>query len=279
MSVLARILESKRREIDALRLQRASEARTERTERASDASAPLPRVPHDVGAALRRVSGAPLRLISEVKFHSPSAGLLSRALGCGERAIAYAEAGASMVSVLCDGPFFNGGWHHLSEARARLDARGLAVPLLAKEFVLDELQLASAAQHGADAVLLIARIVSSDRLRQLVSAARALALEPFVEVADERELDVALTAGACTVGVNARDLDTLAIDAARAARVLDAIPRECVAVHLSGLKAPGDLREVAAGRADAALVGEALMRQDDPRPLLGSFLRAARGLD
>jgi indole-3-glycerol phosphate synthase len=191
------------------------------------------------------------------------------------RALAYAEAGAALVSVLCDGPFFDGSWEHLSAARASLDAAGLAVPLLAKEFVLDERQLAEARDRGADAVLLIARIVDAARLGELATAARAEGLEPLLEVVDEAELEAALRAGARVVGVNARDLDSLAMDAARTARVLDAVPVGVLAVHLSGLKAPADVERVARGRADAALVGEALMREDDPRAVLGTMVEAA----
>jgi indole-3-glycerol phosphate synthase len=96
-----------------------------------------------------------------------------------------------------------------------------------------------------------------------------------VEVGDERELDLALAAGARVVGVNARDLDTLEIDAERAKRVLGSIPASTVAVHLSGLKSGPDAAAMAASRADAALIGEALMRCDDPRPLLDELARGA----
>jgi indole-3-glycerol phosphate synthase len=261
MSVLARILESKRADVQALRAK----------PRARNARAPL-----DVVRALRR-DGRGLRLLAEVKLKSPSAGPLSRALAPEARALAYAEAGATMVSVLCDGPFFDGDWAHLGAARARLDEAGFAVPLLAKEFVLDERQVEEARDRGADAVLLIARIVDEDALVRLAQAARGEGLEPLVEVTDEREVDAALRAKARVVGVNVRDLDTLAMDAARAARVLDAIPREVVAVHLSGLRDPSDIARVAATRADAALVGEALMRADDPRPRLRAMIDAAAG--
>jgi indole-3-glycerol phosphate synthase len=261
MKVLADILASKRAEVQALR---ASPRATSAHE------------PRDVLRALRR-DGGPLRLLAEVKLRSPSAGALSRALAPEARALAYAEAGAAMVSVLCDGPFFDGAWAHLDAARARLDEAGLAVPLLAKEFVLDERQVQEARDRGADAVLLIARIVDAQALAGLADAARGEGLEPLVEVTDERELDAALRANARVVGVNARDLDTLAMDAARTARVLDAIPRGVVAVHLSGLRDPGDIARVAATRADAALIGEALMREDDPRPRLRAMVDAAAG--
>jgi indole-3-glycerol phosphate synthase len=259
VSLLADILARKRREIAALH---------ERPRR------PSKRTPLDVLSALRRRRGA-LRLIAEIKLRSPSAGPLSRALSPEARAEAYAEAGASMVSILCDGPFFDGSWDHLAAARARLDAAGRAVPLLAKDFILEERQAEEARDRGADAVLLIARIVDASRLKDLARAARDVGLEPLVEVVDERELAAALDAGARLVGVNARDLDSLVMDAGRPARVLEAIPAEVVAVHFSGLKEPADVARVALGRPDAALVGEALMRLDDPRSLLRALVTAA----
>jgi len=255
--LLERILAEKRAGVERLR------ATTRKT---------ATRTTYDVPAALR---GDRLALIAEVKFRSPSAGPLSRALGPGERAAAYAEAGASMVSVLCDGPFFDGSFADLAAARAALDARGLRVPLLAKEFVIDPLQLEEARAAGADAALVIVRILGASELEPMVKASRAIGLEPFVEVTDEAELDRALAAGARVVGVNVRDLDTLAMDAARAVRVLDRIPREVVAVHLSGIRDEEAFAATAKTRADAALVGEALMRQDDPRDILKRML--ARG--
>jgi indole-3-glycerol phosphate synthase len=259
--VLARILASKRVEIDALR--------------ARVPSAPS-RPTCDVASALRK-EGA-LAIIAEVKFKSPSAGPLSRALGAGERAVAYARAGASMVSVLCDEPFFDGSYDDVAKARAALDASGFAnVPVLAKEFVLDEAQLDRAREAGADAALVIATILPGEELAKIVAACRARALEPFVEIVDERELARALDASARVIGVNTRDLDTLAMDAERAVRVLGRIPDACVAVHLSGLRGADDVASVAASRADAALVGEALMRADDPSDILKRMLaRAAK---
>jgi indole-3-glycerol phosphate synthase len=261
VSRLADILASKRREIEALR---------------GGLRAGALRAGLDVPGALRR-DGGPLRLVAEVKLRSPSAGSLSRALAPDARAMAYAEAGAAMVSILCDGPFFDGSWDHLGQARARLDAASRAVPLLAKEFVLDARQIEEARDRGGDAVLLIARIVDPPTLKNLARVAREEGIEPLVEVVDVAELAAALAAGARVVGVNARDLDTLAMDAERAARVLDAIPRDVVAVHLSGLKTAADVERLAHTRADAALVGEALMRADDPRPLLRAMVKAAAG--
>jgi indole-3-glycerol phosphate synthase len=251
--VLDRIVASKRAELEALRRE----------------VLPSPsREPLDVVAALRR-KGA-LALIAEVKRKSPSAGPLSTVLSPGERARAYANAGAAMVSVLCDRPFFDGSYDHV------LEARDVAAPLLAKEFVIDPLQVAKAASVGADAVLVIVRILDRDGLKTIMEACRAHRVEPFVEVTDEDELARAQGVGARIVGVNTRDLDTLAMDADRARRVLDRIPSSCVAVHLSGLKAPDDVATIASSRADAALIGEALMREDHPENLLKRMLARAQ---
>jgi len=220
---------------------------------------------------------APLRLFTEIKMRSPSAGELSRALAPAERALVYARGGAAMISVLTDGPFFGGSFADLAACREALDAAlGEARPyLLCKEFVLHEIQLDRALDAGADAALLIVRCLPRGELPGLVRAAEARGLVPLVEVTTEEELAKAREAGARMVGVNARDLSTLEMDAARAARVLSQIDAGVVAVHLSGLKRAEDVAEVARSRADAALVGEALMRQDEPAALLAAMARAA----
>lgn len=262
--VLEQILDTKREEIALL-------ARTPCESRLAGEPRGARVVP-----ALLRERGEALRLILEIKRRSPSAGRLSTTLSVAERALAYARAGASMISVLCDARFFDGGWDHVAIARHALDAAGFGTPILAKEFVLDERQVDEAAARGADAVLLIVRIVDRDRLVRLVAHARAVGLEPLVEVVTEDELSAALDAGANVIGVNARDLDTLEMDPARAARVLAAVPVDRLAVHLSGLRGPDDVRVVAGSNVDAALLGEALMRHDDPTSLLRAVVDAAR---
>jgi indole-3-glycerol phosphate synthase len=232
----------------------------------------LPSAPARRAVSLERRPGAALRLIAEIKFRSPSAGALSTALSVAERAAAYERAGASMVSVLTDRRFFGGAWEHLGEARA-----ACSLPILAKEFVIDELQLDAAKSFGADALLIIVRCVPRERVRALVEGARARELEPFVEITNDEEARVALDAGATLVGVNARDLDTLHMDAVRAATVLAGLPDAVTSVHLSGLSTPVDVQKVRASRAHAALVGETLMRQSDPEPLLRSLVAAAQG--
>ena len=252
MGVLNRILEQKRSELARWRTAR------------------LPAPPVRRPVRLARVPGQGLRLICEIKRRSPSAGRLSAKLGITERARAYERGGAAMVSVLCDTEFFDGAYEHLSEARA-----GCSLPLLCKEFVIDEAQLDAARAYGADAVLLIARCVDVAQLSLLVRAARERELEPFVEIASEQERRHALDTGATLIGVNARDLDTLAMDVQAAARLLDALPADVTAAHFSGLHGAPDVARVARSRADAALVGEALMRLDDPEPLLRELVSAA----
>jgi len=254
MGVLADILAQKQRELPGLRTLRL----------------PAPPARREVSLSRARNAGR-LSLITEIKRRSPSAGKLSTVLGVGERARAYERAGASMLSVLCDAQFFDGDFQHLQEARAVT-----TIPLLCKEFVIDESQLDAARAFGADAVLLIVRCLSPGRTTELIAAARARELVPFVEVADEEELKVALDGGADFVGVNARDLDTLVMDAARAARVMAAIPDGVVRAHFSGLRQPEDVTRIRQSGADAALVGETLMRADDPEPLLRALADAAR---
>jgi indole-3-glycerol phosphate synthase len=254
MGVLGRILEVKRGELAPLRKAR------------------LPACPPTRPFDLSRASGEPLRLIAEIKRRSPSAGALSTTLRVAERAAAYARAGARMVSVLCDATFFDGSFEHLAEARAACD-----LPLLCKEFVIDEVQIDAARAWGADAVLLIARCVPPEQLERLMRHAVASGLSPLLEIASEAEAKLVAPLGAKLVGVNARDLDTLELDLARAERVLAALPRSVAAVHLSGVATPDQVRHIAASRADAALVGEALMRRDDPEPLLRELRAAAAG--
>ena len=236
-----------------------------------------PHVPRrTMASSLRRADGEPLRLITENKRRSPSAGALSVALSTPDRVARYAEGGAAMISVLCDAQFFGGSWDDIVSARGALASMGSSVPVLAKEFILHERQLVEARACGADAVLLIARISGKKALGELHARAAGLGLESLVEVVTEEELEWALDAGAEVVGVNARDLDTLVMDAQRAARVLEAIPPACIPIYLSGLKGPEDVARIARSRAHAALVGETLMREDDPRAVLAALVAAAQ---
>jgi indole-3-glycerol phosphate synthase len=230
----------------------------------------LPAPPLRRPVHLARNPGEPLRLIAEIKRRSPSAGPLSCALSVAQRAGAYERAGARLISVLTDARYFDGAYEHLQAARQSTN-----LPLLCKDFVVDERQLDAARAFGADAVLLIVRCLEPALLARLHAAARARELVPFVEVGTEDEARLALDVGAELIGVNARDLDTLAMDPARAARVLALLPASVTRVHLSGIGSPDAVAQVARTGVDAALVGEALMRADDPEPLLAHMVAHA----
>lgn len=222
----------------------------------------------DAVERLRRVKGELPHVIAELKFRSPSAGVFRPRKAGDVVAIAqaYARGGASAVSVLADGPGFGG-----SPLNVRRVANSIDAPVLFKEFVLSEMQLDVAASMGACYVLLIVRALEPSRLQELVDACAVRGLAPVVEAASPAELDVALETGAAIVGFNARDLTSFDVDPAAAARAVNRIPPGRVAVYMSGIRSRGDFERVAGGRADAALIGEGLMRQGDPETTLKTW--------
>lgn len=219
--------------------------------------------------ALHRPSDAAPRIIAEVKFRSPSAGAIRpRRLGDAVAvARSYVRGGAAAVSVLADGPGFGG-----SPLDVRRVSQAVQAPVLFKEFVLDPLQVQLARAMGASLVLLLVRALEDRALRELVAAIREAGMEPVVEAADAPELDRALATDATVVGVNARDLRTFQVDVEAAGRILAAAPPDRVAVFMSGVHDREAFRRVAAGRADAVLIGEGLMRAADPEQKLGEIL-------
>lgn len=219
--------------------------------------------------ALRRGADKPPSVMAEVKFRSPSAGAIrSKRPGEGVRiAKAYEDGGASVVSVLADGPGFGG-----SPLLVRRVANSVHVPVLFKEFVLDPVQVELAFDVGASLVLLLVRALTPTELRDLMTRTRDLGMEPVVEAANAAEIDEAVDAGASIVGVNARDLSTFRVDMEAAAECIARIPDDAVAIFMSGVRTPDDFRQVAQGRADAVLIGEGLMRAEDPGVRLRELL-------
>ncbi len=227
------------------------------------AAAPTPRPIAEV------LAGPGLHLIAEVKRRSPSAGEIAAGDDAVARARAYAAGGAAAISVLCEPHWFGGSVDDLRAVRA-----AVAVPVLAKEFVVDPRQLQLLRAAGADLVLLLAVLHPRVRLARLVAQARDLGLEPLVEAHDAREIDQALATGARLIGVNNRDLRTLDVDPERAVRLRELIPADRLAIAESGV---GDTATVARWRAtgfDAALVGEALMRSSDASAAARAFVSA-----
>ncbi len=225
-------------------------------------------VPPDFAAALRRPDVA---VIAEVKRRSPSRGEINGSIRAGHQAAAYVAGGASALSVLTEPDRFGGSPADLAEARARV-----AVPLLRKDFIVDEAQIAEARTLGASAVLLIARALPPSRVAELVAAATDLGLTPLVEIRDEVELAVALDARALVLGVNNRNLETLEVDAGTAARIIPHIPRELVAIAESGIADRAQVEAVAAAGADAVLCGSAVSAAADPTAAVRALVGVAR---
>ena len=225
--------------------------------------------PPDFLAALR--AGGSLAVIAEVKRRSPSKGEINPALSAGAQAKAYASGGAAAISVLTEPRHFGGSLDDLAEARA-----SVAVPLLRKDFVVDRTQLLEARAAGASAALLIARALEPARLADLAAEARAIGLEPLVEVRSEEELARAVACGARVIGVNQRDLETLAVDESVAARRLPLVPADAVAVSESGVRDRAGVERAAANGADAVLVGSALSAAADPAAAVHALTGVAR---
>jgi indole-3-glycerol phosphate synthase len=212
----------------------------------------------DLAAALAPTAGR-VRLVAEVKPASPSRGRLAGpdwdpvAL-----AVAYARHGADAISVLTDAKYFGGSLDTLAAVRRRVD-----VPLLRKDFVLDEYQLWEARAAGADAVLLIVAILDPPALRDLLQAAKGLGLAALVECHTAAELDVALEVDARIIGINNRDLRTFVTRLETTLTLLPRVPPGRLVVSESGFFTAADVRRVAAAGAHAVLVGEALVTAAD----------------
>ncbi len=214
-----------------------------------------------------------LHLIAEVKRSSPSAGqIAAERLDIVAQARAYAAGGAAAISVLCEPHWFGGS---VDDVRRVRDA--VSIPVLAKEFVVDPRQFGSLRAAGADAVLILVVLhPNKRRLRELVSLATDLGLEPLVEAHDRRELELALESGARAIGVNNRDLRTLDVDVERADRLRSLVPDDRVVIAESGVRDPSTVARWRALGFDGALVGEALMRAADPAATVRSFVAAGR---
>ena len=209
-------------------------------------------------------------VIAEHKRRSPSKGAIREDLAPADVARGYEAAGAAAISVLTDEPFFGGRLEHLQEARA---ACGL--PVLRKDFVIDPWQVWEARAAGADAVLLIVAALDDTALRALLGTASAAGMDALVEAHDRAELDRALAAGARVVGVNNRDLRTLAVSLETSLALARAIPDDVVAVAESGIRTGADVRRLREAGFDAFLVGEHLMSAPDPGAALGQLIAEA----
>jgi indole-3-glycerol phosphate synthase len=252
-NVLVEIVASKQAEVTALAARRAE------VEAAATAAPPA----RDFLGALR---GPTLGVIAEIKRRSPSKGELAPGLDPVATARAYAAGGASCLSVLTDGPYFGGDRADLVAARG-----AVALPVLRKDFTVDRLQVDEARAMGADAVLLIVAALDDPTLTDLHVHAVSRGLTVLVEVHDDAELDRALALDPHLVGVNARNLASFTEDLSTGERLVDRIPPGIVAVAESAIRSVDDARRMAEAGFDAVLVGEALVRSDDPSGLVQAF--------
>ncbi len=250
MNALERILVSTREELVRRRRARPlTDVRAAASERATAGDR------RDFRAALSKPG---LSLIAEHKRRSPSAGTIREELSLPQVVSAYERAGASALSVLTEGPNFGGA---LEDLRAAREAASL--PILRKDFVVDPYQVHEAMAAGADAILLIVAALGEPELAGLHALATDLGLDVLVEVHDEDELEVALALGAPVIGVNNRDLSTLAVDTRRTLRLRPLIPAGTTVVAESGFSRREELDQLLGVGVDAVLIGESLMRSPD----------------
>ena len=203
--------------------------------------------------------GPGIAVIAEIKRRSPSKGLLRRDFQPARIARQYERAGARALSVLTDERFFGGGTRVFREVRAAVD-----LPLLRKDFIIDEYQVLESAVMRADALLLIACVLSAPKLRRLSRLARSLGMDCLYEVHTRRDIDKILPLKPALVGINNRDLTTFRIDMRTTERLIKLLPRAACVVSESGIQNPRDLIYLGGLGVDAVLVGESLMRKKDP---------------
>jgi indole-3-glycerol phosphate synthase len=257
--ILARILATKADEVAAARRERP-QARVIDAARSAGA-------PRGFEAALRsRIARGAPAVIAEIKKASPSKGVLRADFDPPAIARSYASAGAACLSVLTDRQYFQGSPEHLAAARA-----ACALPVLRKDFIIDEYQIAEARAMGADAILLIVAALGDARLAELEACARDFGLGVLVEVHDEGELARALRLETKMVGINNRDLRTFGVSLATSLDLVARVPADRLVVTESGISAASDVATLRASGIQAFLVGEAFMRAADPGSALAAL--------
>ena len=260
-------------------LDRIVEAKTIRLEAAKRrkpvndlVEAAMARVPSRVRHSFANALGPDDRvnIIAEIKQRSPSKGIICEDFDPGRIAESYADSGASALSVLAEEDFFGGSLDHLEAIRSRV-----ALPLLRKDFIFDEYQLYESVLAGADAVLLIVAILEDDLLGSLIELAEKLELEALVEVHSADEMRRAAGASASIIGVNNRDLTTFAVDLETSITLALIAPKGSVLVSESGIHSGSDILRLKPAGFNAFLVGEHLMRADDPGAALRQLISEA----
>lgn len=255
-TVLDRILEARRAEVDHRKRILPETA----LKYGVKAAAPV----REFAAALSRNTPS---VIAELKSASPSRGVIRAAFDASALAKSLEAAGAAALSVLTEGEFFGGSLKNLRDAR-----KEVALPVLRKDFIFDSWQIWETRANDADSFLLIVAALNDSLLRDLLALGRELAMEPLVEVHTKAELDRALAADARMIGVNNRDLKTLAVRMETSFELIEQIPENCLAVAESGLSTHDGLQDLRAAGFDAFLIGEHLMLAPDPAAALSQLL-------
>lgn len=211
-----------------------------------------------------------LTVIAEVKRKSPSAGSIGKIEDPILLAKTYEAGGASVISVLTDGEGFGGCIEDLQKVSSEC-----TVPVLRKDFIVDPIQIAEAILAGAEAVLLIVRVLG-DRMGEFIKYADEMGIDAFVEINDEEELKIAVAAGAKVIGVNNRDLRTFEVDILKAEKLFSKIPDTCIKVAASGMKTLEDVHRMRKTGYDGVLIGEALVRSEDPKGFIKEMTGGSR---
>lgn len=259
MNILQTLADSARQRVRTAQEQQPLEA-------VRETALALPKARDRLRAAL---SGDDLALICEIKRASPSKGVIAEEFPYRDIAADYEAGGAAAISVLTEPTRFLGSDEYLRDLRVRT-----ALPLLRKDFTVDEYQLYEARLLGADAALLIVALLDDATLFRFLHVCDSLGLSALVEAHDGQEVDRALAVGASIVGVNNRDLRTFAVDINTCLRLRDQVPPAVAYVAESGISTTEDLRRLRQAGVDGALIGEALMRADDRRATLAALREA-----
>ncbi|MGQ9546165.1 MAG: indole-3-glycerol phosphate synthase TrpC [Dehalococcoidia bacterium] len=213
------------------------------------------------------LKGKRIKLIAEVKAASPSRGILSRNFNPVELAQTYAQGGAAAISVLTEANYFMGSIDHLAAIKPVVK-----LPLLRKDFIFDPYQIYESRAYGADALLLVVRILTPGQLKELVSLSHSLGLTCLAEVHNKDEVETAIFSGAQVIGINNRDLDSFIVDINTTQRLRPLIPQEKIVVSESGIKNKKTIEKLGTWGIDAVLVGEALVTARDVRAKMQELL-------
>lgn len=216
------------------------------------------------------VSGR-INLIAEIKFASPSAGLIRETIDPCAIGNTYESSGAAAISLLTDKQFFGGNLANLPKLK-----KAVSIPILRKDFIIDEIQIRQAALHGADAVLLIARILTRQQLNEFTAICKELNLAALTEIHDEDDLEKTIECGADIIGINNRDLDTFKVDINTASRLASMIPENRVIVGESGIESSEDIKMLKDTKINAVLVGSSIMKSNDIKGKVEELVRAGQ---